>query len=321
MRNLNESNMISAKCRVKIMNGFINVLKPPGMTSHDVVYFIRKVLNIRKVGHAGTLDPEAAGVLPVCVGKATKAVQYLMDKQKSYRVNIKFGTVTDTYDSYGKIIKETDILAVDKKTLEETLRRFTGKINQKPPIFSALKVKGKKLYQYALEGKDLEIRERPVEIFELKLIDMLSENEAMIDILCSKGTYIRSLCYDIGEYLGCGAHMSQLVRLESSPFKIEDSNTLEEIKAAARENRLDDIIISVEMLFKHLNAITVKSSALNSIMNGSPLFEQGVLEGFEGLGVGENVSIYKENCFIGIGNVCYDGEKQRLFIKAKNIFI
>ncbi|HQL37747.1 MAG TPA: tRNA pseudouridine(55) synthase TruB, partial [Bacillota bacterium] len=183
------------------MNGIINVLKPPGMTSHDVVSYLRKVLNMKKVGHTGTLDPEAAGVLPVCVGKATKAVQYLTDKQKSYRANIKFGTVTDTYDSYGQVIKENESVAVDRKALEDTLKSFTGTISQKPPVYSAVKIKGRKLYQYALEGKEVQIAERTVEIYELKLVEMISENEAIIDVLCSKGTYIRSLCYDIGEAL------------------------------------------------------------------------------------------------------------------------
>lgn len=303
------------------MNGIINVLKPPGMTSHDVVSFIRKVLNMKKVGHTGTLDPEAAGVLPICIGKATKVVQYLTDKHKSYRANIKFGIVTDTYDSCGKIIRETGPISIDVKVLEETLKSFTGIISQKPPIYSALKVGGKKLYQYAREGKEVQISERPVEIYELKLVDMISESEAMIDVQCSKGTYIRSLCYDIGEALGYGAHMTQLIRLESSPFTIEDSNTLEEIKTAAEENRLGDIIKSVEILFKHYKVITVKDSALSSIMNGNPLFEQGVLQGFEGLSENEEVRLYGESGFIGIGNVRYETEKQRLYIKAKNIFV
>lgn len=303
------------------MNGIINVLKPPGMTSHDVVYFIRKVLNTKKVGHTGTLDPEAAGVLPICIGKATKVVQFLTDKRKSYRANIKFGAVTDTYDGYGKIIRESGPVSIDPNLLEEVLKSFTGTISQKPPIYSALKVKGKKLYEYAREGKEVQIEERPVEIYELKLVDITAEDEAMIDIVCSKGTYIRTLCYDIGEALGCGAYMSQLVRLGSSPFNIEDSYTLEEIKAAVSENRLNDIIENVELLFKDYKAVIIKPSALNSIMNGNSLFGPGVLKGFEGLNENDNVSIYGEDGFIGIGIVRYDADRQRLYIKAKNIFI
>ena len=303
------------------MNGIINVLKPPGMTSHDVVYFIRKTLNTKKVGHTGTLDPEAAGVLPICTGKATKVVQFLTDKKKSYRANIKFGAVTDTYDGYGKVIREAARVDVDPKVLEEVLKGFEGTISQRPPIYSALKVKGKKLYEYAREGKEVEIEERPVEIYELKLVDVMAKDEAMIDVVCSKGTYIRTLCYDIGEALGCGAYMSQLVRLGSSPFAIEDSHTLEEIKAAAQENRLDEIIDTVEILFKDYKSIVIKSSALSSIMNGNPLFGPGILKGFEELNEGEDISIYGEDGFIGIGTVKYDADRQRLYIKVKNIFI
>ncbi len=303
------------------INGIINVLKPPGMTSHDVVYFIRKTLSIKKVGHTGTLDPEAAGVLPICIGKATKAVQFLTDKKKSYRANIKFGAVTDTYDGCGKVIREAAKVDVDPEVLEEVLKGFEGTISQKPPIYSALKVKGKKLYEYAREGKEVEIEERPVKIYELKLVDVMAKDEAMIDVTCSKGTYIRTLCYDIGEALGCGAYMSQLVRLGSAPFAIEDSHTLEEIKAAAQENRLDEIIDNVEILFKDYKSIVIKPSALSSIMNGNPLFGPGVLKGFEELYEGDYISIYGEDGFIGIGTVKYDADRQRLYIKLKNIFI
>lgn len=303
------------------MNGIINVLKPPGMTSHDVVSFIRKTLNIKKAGHTGTLDPEAAGVLPVCIGKATKVVPFLTDKCKHYRANIKFGIVTDTYDIYGNIIGEAKAVKIERSMVEDILKSFTGTISQKPPLYSALKVRGKKLYEYAREGKEVEIEERKVEIYDLKLVDMTAEDEAMIDVLCSKGTYIRTLCHDIGQALGCGACMSQLVRLGSSPFSIENSHTLEEIKTAKEENRLDEIIENVEFLFRHYKAVIIKPSALNSILNGSPLYEQGVLKGFEGLTEGEDISIYGQDGFIGIGTVKFDEENQRLYIKSKNIFL
>lgn len=303
------------------MNGIINVLKPPGMTSHDVVYSIRKVLNTRKVGHTGTLDPEAAGVLPVCIGKATKVVQFLTDNKKSYRANIKFGAVTDTYDGYGRLIRECGPVTINSNAVEEALKSFRGTISQKPPIYSALKIKGKKLYEYAREGKEVEIAERPVEIYELKLVGMISPDEAMIDVLCSKGTYVRTLCYDIGEAMGCGAYMSQLVRLGSQPFDIKDSHTLEEIRAAASENRLADIIDSVELLFKERKAIVIKQSALSSVLNGNPLFEQGVLKGFDAVNENDDISLYSEDGFLGIGLVKFDADRQRLYIKATNIFV
>lgn len=303
------------------MNGIINVLKPPGMTSHDVVSFMRKVLNIRKIGHTGTLDPEAAGVLPICIGKATKVAQYLTDKQKRYRASIKFGTVTDTCDGYGSILKQSGPVSIDRPELEEALKRFEGTISQRPPIYSALKVNGKKLYEYAREGKEVRIEERPVEIYEIKLIDMLSEDEAIIDVHCSKGTYIRTLCYDIGEALGCGAYMSQLVRLESSPFTIEEANTLEEIKAAASEKNIGSILQSVELLFRQYKAVAIKESALESIMNGNPLFEQGVQSGFRSLAENDDVRIASEEGFLGIGTVMADPVKDRLYIKIKKIFV
>ncbi len=303
------------------MNGIINVLKPPGMTSHDVVGFMRKVLNIRKIGHTGTLDPEAAGVLPICIGKATKVAQYLTDKHKRYRASIKFGTVTDTCDGYGSILRQSGPVSIARPELEEALKRFEGTISQRPPIYSALKVNGKKLYEYAREGKEVRIEARPVEIYEIKLIDMLSEDEAIIDVHCSKGTYIRTLCYDIGEVLGCGAFMSQLVRLESSPFTIEQANTLEEIKAAASEKSIGSILQSVELLFSQYKAVVVKESALESIINGNPLFEQGVQSGFSLLAENDDVRIASEEGFLGIGTVMADPIRDRLYIKIKKIFV
>ncbi|HWR60372.1 MAG TPA: tRNA pseudouridine(55) synthase TruB [Clostridia bacterium] len=303
------------------MNGIINVLKPPGMTSHDVVGFMRKVLGMKKIGHTGTLDPEAAGVLPICTGKATKVAQYLTDKQKRYRANIRFGAVTDTCDSYGSIIRETGPVSIDPARLEAVLKGFLGTISQKPPIYSALKVNGKKLYEYAREGKEVNIEERPVEIYEIKLVAMLAEDEAMLDVYCSKGTYIRTLCYDIGEALGCGAYMSQLVRLESSPFTIEEAHTLEEIKTAASENRLEEIMQSVEVLFRHYKTVTIKASALQSVMNGNPLFGQGIQSGFGELAENDRVSIASEEGFLGIGMVEADPQRERLYIRIKKLFV
>lgn len=303
------------------MNGIINILKPPGMTSHDVVSFMRKVTGIKKIGHTGTLDPEAAGVLPICIGKATKVAQYLTDKQKRYRANIRFGTVTDTCDSYGSIIREAGPVSIDQTELEQVLKGFLGTISQRPPIYSALKVNGRKLYEYAREGKEVNIEERPVEIYEIRLVAMTADDEAMIDVYCSKGTYIRTLCFDIGEVLGCGAHMSQLVRLGSSPFNIEQSHTLEEIKAAASAGRLGELLQSVEVLFENNKAVTVKASALQSLMNGNPLFEQGIQSGFGEIVYMDNVNIYSDEGFLGIGTVETDPDKNRLFIKTKKIFV
>lgn len=303
------------------MKGIINVLKPPGMTSHDVVYFIRKALKTKKVGHTGTLDPEAAGVLPICVGKATKAGQYLTDKHKKYRANIKFGISTDTYDKYGEIIKTKNPGVIDSNTLEAAIEGFRGIIKQKPPLYSAVKVKGKKLYQYARQGEEVEVRERTVEIFEFKVVGMIAPDEAMADITCSKGTYIRSLCNDIGEKLGCGAHMSQLVRLSSEPFSIENARTLEEIESCVLENRIEEIIEPVEIVFNNYKKIHIKTSALKSVLNGSLLYSQGIIEDMDTLSEGTAVSIYSTEGFIGIGQVCVDEESKRKYIRVENKFV
>jgi tRNA pseudouridine55 synthase len=303
------------------MKGIINVLKPPGMTSHDVVYFIRKALKTKKVGHTGTLDPEAAGVLPICVGKATKAGQYLTDKHKKYRANIKFGISTDTYDKYGEIIKTKNPGVIDSNTLEAAIEGFRGIIKQKPPLYSAVKVKGKKLYQYARQGEEVEVKERTVEIFEFKVVGMIAPDEAMADITCSKGTYIRSLCNDIGEKLGCGAHMSQLVRLSSEPFSIENARTLEEIESCVLENRIEEIIEPVEIVFNNYKKIHIKTSALKSVLNGSLLYSQGIIEDMDTLSEGTAVSIYSTEGFIGIGQVCVDEESKRKYIRVENKFV
>ncbi|NLM44662.1 MAG: tRNA pseudouridine(55) synthase TruB [Clostridiales bacterium] len=302
------------------MNGIINVLKPPGMTSHDVVNFIRKQLKIKKVGHAGTLDPEAAGVLPICIGKSTKAVQYLMEKRKKYRANIKFGITTTTHDKYGEIIRKTQTPDLDQETITNLINSFKGKIFQIPPMYSAIKYKGKKLYQYALEGKKIDIKGRWVEIYDIKVIDKIHIDEFMIDISCSKGTYIRTLCHDIGEKSGYGAHMSQLIRLEVSPFIIEESITLEEISVAVRENSIYKLIYPPDMLFTHYEIIHIKKTAEKSALNGNPVFAPGLDNDIEKYKKGTIVRLYIDNKFIAIGTIEFDEKLKRNYVKIKTLF-
>ncbi len=303
------------------MNGIMNVLKPPGMTSHDVVYFVRRVLGTKKVGHTGTLDPEAAGVLPVCIGKGTKVVQYLTDKQKRYRATIKFGITTDTGDRYGSMLETRPAGRIDPDDLLEVLNCFKGRISQIPPIYSAIKLKGKKLYQYALEGEQVEIASREVEIFDISLVAMEGADEAVMDICCSKGTYIRSLCRDIGEQIGCGAHMAQLIRTASTPYTIDKAHTLEEIEKAVREGKVDSIVDPIDSVFISYPAIWVKPSARNAVMNGNLLYEQGIVGGAAGVAAGEDIRIYLEQSFIGLGTVLFDETEQRKVIKIKNLLI
>lgn len=304
-----------------MMNGIINVLKPPGMTSHDIIYFVRKRLKMKKVGHTGTLDPEAAGVLPVCLGKATKAVQYITDKKKKYRTTIKFGIQTETYDKYGVVVEAQEVERIDINKLEEVLQDFRGVIKQMPPIYSAIKLAGKKLYQYALEGEEVEIQEREVEIFSLEIIDYNGKDEVVLDIACSKGTYIRSICFDIGKKMGYGAAMWQLVRLESTPFTIENSYTLEEIDKAAAEGTIDNMLVSADIIFKELPSIEIKKTARSAAMNGCYIYGIGVLGEIESYQAKTELRIYCEGEFLGIGTIRYSSEEDRKYIKIDKMFI
>jgi len=213
------------------MFGFINVNKPSGMTSHDVVSCLRKILNIKKIGHTGTLDPMANGVLPIAVGDATRLIEYLSD-DKEYVATVKFGESTDTYDKEGNIIFKSNKV-VEKNEIENVLCKFRGEILQKPPIYSALKKNGKKLYEYAREGKDIEIEPRKVMVEKLDLLSFDS-NIAEFRIKCSKGTYIRSIANDLGEVLSCGGHLIGLTRTIAGDFLIEKSIALDEIKQSKK---------------------------------------------------------------------------------------
>ncbi|MDR1701624.1 MAG: tRNA pseudouridine(55) synthase TruB [Sporomusaceae bacterium] len=213
------------------MNGVINVLKPPGMTSHDVVGAIRRIYRFKKVGHAGTLDPGAAGVLPVFLGSATRLIEYFSEDDKSYRAWVTFGAATDTGDDTGTVISKIDSFTLpDAPELEKTLASFLGSQEQVPPMYSAIKVAGKKLYELARSGVTVERQPRPVTIHDLKLLKR-EETRILIDVVCSKGTYIRTLCQDIGERLNVPATMSFLVRLRAGDFKLADAWSLEEIAA------------------------------------------------------------------------------------------
>ncbi len=203
------------------LNGVVNVIKPPHMTSHDVVNYIRRTHNISKVGHTGTLDPMACGLMTICLGKATKISEYLLSEDKAYRAEVTFGIKTDTQDIWGNKVEEFDELPDEQKLLN-VMESFTGKILQKPPMYSAVRHNGKKLYELAREGKTVERKSREVEIKSLNLISF-NRSKATFDVHCTKGTYIRTLCEDIGESLGCGGAMSFLLRTKSGPFSLNDA--------------------------------------------------------------------------------------------------
>ena len=209
--------------------GFLLIDKPGGITSHDVVDRIRRVLDMRKVGHLGTLDPLGTGVLVLAIGKATKSVKFFIDDDKDYRANILFGTITDTQDTDGKVLETRDYSGVARESMEAILKEFTGQIKQIPPMVSAKKIKGKRLYKLHRKGIEVPREPKDIEIYKL-LVEDFTLPSATIFLSCSKGTYVRTLCADIGERLGCGGCMSSLVRVRSGCFSLEDSHKLEEVE-------------------------------------------------------------------------------------------
>lgn len=227
------------------MFGFLNVYKPTGKTSHDVVAVLRRVTKIKQIGHTGTLDPFAEGVLPICIGKATRLIEYLND-DKAYIGTIQFGSSTTTYDTEGEIVKTSDKI-VTQEDVEDCLKYFRGEIEQLPPIYSAIKVNGKKLYEYAREGQEVKIEPRKVTIFELELVNFdMQKQQAEVKIICSKGTYIRSIANDLGEKLGVFGHLIKLVRIKAGEFYVENSIKLEDLNTV--EVVLSNLIYPTEKL-------------------------------------------------------------------------
>ncbi len=215
------------------IDGVLNLLKPPGMTSHDVVAFVRRTLGVKKVGHTGTLDPGVAGVLPVCVGRATRLAEFIAGSDKAYRAEITFGATTSTQDGFGEVLEEADASHLTRGDLAYALTRFHGPIEQVPPMVSAVKVGGKRLYELARQGVDVERKPRRVFIHKLQLLDFRPGPRpvAYVDVVCSKGTYVRALAHDLGQFLRVGAHLSYLVRTRSGQFALADAATLEELAA------------------------------------------------------------------------------------------
>ncbi len=249
------------------LNGIVVVNKEKGFTSHDVVNVIRKTLGTRKVGHTGTLDPNAEGVLPICVGRSTKACDMLTFSDKEYVATVKLGISTDTYDIWGTVTKTAEA-DITKEELENAISGFTGEIEQLPPMYSAIKQNGKKLYELAREGIEVERKKRKITIYECELLSFENDTFA-IRVLCSKGTYIRSLCHDIGEVLGCGAAMTSLVRTKSSVFDIENSLTLDEIKEKVASDGAKSVLSCVDMVFMHYPSIKVTDAVKSRLKSGA----------------------------------------------------
>lgn len=250
-----------------MLNGIIIVNKEKNFTSHDVVAKLRGILKQKKIGHTGTLDPQAQGVLPVCLGNATKLCDVLTDKKKEYVATLLLGVTTDTEDMTGNILTQNEVTVTEEK-VREVVASFVGKSMQVPPMYSALKVNGKKLYELAREGKVVEREARPIEVYELEILSM-DLPRVELCVFCSKGTYIRTLCADIGAKLGCGGAMESLLRTRVEDFYLKQAHTLSEIEEIRDKEALDTIVIPVDEVFGYLPKIHMKPEFAIMIENGN----------------------------------------------------
>ncbi len=285
------------------------------MTSFDVVAYLKRLLKEKKVGHAGTLDPGAAGVLPICIGKATKSIEYIMDMEKVYRAELILGVFTDTQDSFGNVISVKDV-SVSKDEILNTVKSFIGEIYQTPPMYSALKVGGRRLYELAREGKNIERKPRNVFIHSIDIIK-IDKCKVLFDVTCSKGTYIRTLCSDIGDNLGCGGHMSFLIRKRTGIFDIQSAITLEEILKANNDGRISEILLNVDEVFKEYKSLHLDEDSEKKFKNGRYVCINNIDN------INENdllIRVYNEkNDFLALGKAI---EKEgRLYLKSKKMFI
>ena len=295
-------------------NGVINVYKEAGYTSHDVVAKMRGILKQKKIGHTGTLDPEATGVLPVCLGQGTKLCDMLTDKTKTYQAVMLLGRETDTQDTTGELLAECAV-EVTPEQVEEAVMGFVGDYAQIPPMYSALKVNGKKLYELARAGKEVEREARPVVIYSI-VIDEIALPRVTMTVNCSKGTYIRSLCADIGGKLGCGGTMQSLVRTRVGEFRLADALTLAQLQALRDTDRLEEALLPTDRIFADFNAVHVEEKWRKLIDNGNAFYPGQTMEQTT-YPAGEWVRVYREDdSFVGI--YAYDGVKE--WYKPMKIF-
>lgn len=283
------------------MNGIIVIDKPIGKTSHDMVSFVRRLTGIKKVGHTGTLDPDATGVLPICIGRATKAADMLTVSDKAYRTQLVLGKTTDTQDASGKVLKERQV-AVTQADIEEAVSQFIGEISQIPPMFSAIKKGGKKLYELARQGISVEREPRKVTIYDIVIEEINLDNKTVtLDISCSKGTYIRTLCEDIGEKLGCGAYMNSLVRTKSAGFTLSDSYTQEELAEMKENGMLGDAVLPLDAIFESYEKIKLNQVLAKKVKNGMRIKVNDIKNG-------EKYRVYDENDTFLCISECKNGE-------------
>jgi tRNA pseudouridine55 synthase len=270
------------------ISGILNIDKPPGMTSHDVVARIRRASGQRRVGHAGTLDPSATGVLLVCIGKATRVTEYLVNDHKRYRAKVHLGITTDTYDSEGTVISEKDYSDLEASDVASALQSFVGRVQQVPPMYSAVKVRGRRLYRLARQGISVKRDPRWIEIHEIVLLNW-SPPSALFEVECSKGTYVRSLANDLGIMLGCGAHLEELVRLSSGPFDLRDAVPLERAERSFDDGSWRQLLLPSDTALLGFPAVNLGPDATRRVANGLQIAisvetEQQLLRAYDSFG-------------------------------------
>lgn len=282
-----------------MINGIVNIYKEKGYTSHDVVAVLRKVVGQKKIGHTGTLDPDATGVLPVCLGRATKVCELLTDHDKTYEALLLLGKTTDTQDISGEVLEERDPGNLMEEEVRSCIESFIGEYDQIPPMYSALKVNGKKLYELAREGKTVERKSRRVQIHGIRILEMNLPHVRM-EVDCSKGTYIRTLCHDIGEKLQVGGCMEELERTKVGRFLKEDAVTLDEVRQKMEQGEGAELFTPLDQIFAELPAVTVTDAKAWMSYNGNDLPERFLLEKEEWTD-GQEVRVYdSRKNFIGL---------------------
>lgn len=282
------------------VNGIIVVNKPQNWTSHDCVAVMRRVTGIKRIGHTGTLDPMATGVLPICIGTATRIMEYMDLDWKTYRASLQLGIITDTEDIWGEVLEEKTTENITEKDIIKVINEFRGEIEQIPPKYSALKVNGKKLYEYARAGQEVKIKSRKIIIKDI-IINSIDGNLVDFTVTCSKGTYIRTICSDIGKKLGCGATMVSLVRNESGIFRIEDALDIENIKEMSKEEVFKNLI-DTDVPLVHFGKIKLNNKKAKDFVNGKKLkrFEFEIVDDSNHQ---EMYNIYYDNEFLGVAKI------------------
>lgn len=296
-------------------NGVINIYKEKGFTSHDVVAKMRGILQQKKIGHTGTLDPDAVGVLPVCLGNATRLADMLTDRDKEYEAAMRLGVKTDTQDLSGTVLEEKPV-AVSEAEVETVIQSFAGGYEQVPPMYSALKVNGKRLYELAREGREVERRPRSVSLYRIEILSMQMP-EVSIRVSCSKGTYIRTLCHDIGEKLGCGAAMSSLKRTKSGCFTLDTAITLQTLEQLRDAKNVEKVLIPVDAMFDELAQVHVPDIYIKAVQNGN-LFSLHQIMERRMFGPNEEVRVYDgTGRFYGI----YTFDREEGVFKPRKMFL